>query len=254
MNRNLIGWIVAAVLAVALGGVLIYEAASDDDGSSNRKAALSSGGQQGLPSQVSADANQIQDQKETPGNHALPELGADQEPTRLQSNPPQRCNPGDEPNVFAEWRNNPESLDEAGTMADEIVVGTARSTHKGTPFSVNVSGEPNNPQVTPVQDVTFDVDQSIKGDTTEGGDITVQRLGDAAGCFRVAGDGAYQQGQRYLLLLENGAGARPPHTISPEGRYMVRANNTLQSVPQNDFGEDVDGQKLSQVVSKLKSG
>jgi len=253
MTRNLIGWIVAAVLAVALGGVLIYEVASDDGGSS-RKAALSSGGQQGLPSQVAADASNIQGEKETPGNHALPELGADQQPTELKSNPPQRCDPGDEPNVFAEWRNDPDTLKDAGAMADEIVVGTATSAARGTSFSVNARGEPNNPQVTPVQDVTFHVNQSVKGDASQGSDITVQRLGDAAGCFRVAGDEAYQQGHQYLLLLEDGVGSRPPHVVSPEGRYMVRGNNTLQSVPENDFGEDVDGQRLGQVVSQLKAG
>ncbi len=140
MTRNHIGWIVAAVLAVALGGVLIYEVASDDGGSS-RKAALSSGGQQGLPSQVAADASNIQGEKETPGNHALPELGADQQPTELKSNPPQRCDPGDEPNVFAEWRNDPDTLKDAGAMADEIVVGTATSAARGTSFSVNASDQ-----------------------------------------------------------------------------------------------------------------
>jgi len=253
MNRQFIGWIVAAVLAVALGGVLIFQA-GDDGGGVSRQAALESGSAMGMPSQLTDDFSQIRDDKETSGNHVLPDVGPGQQPTQLQANPNQRCDPDAEPNAFAEWRNTPEDLGEAGTMADQIVVGTVMSAQKAAPFTVVVRGEPGNPQETPVQNVTIHVDQTVKGETNQGSNVTIQRLGDARGCFRVAGDEPFQQGRQYLLLLEDGAGNRPAHVISPEGRYMVRANNTLQSENENEFGEDVDGQRLGQVVSQLRSG
>lgn len=251
MNRQLIGWIVAGVLAIALGGVVIYEATNDSAGDS-RSAALSSEGQRDLPTQVGNDFSQVRDEKQTEGKNALPELGEGQEPTNLQSNPAPRCNPNDEPNVFVEWRNNPQNLEEAAAAADTIVVGTVVGAAMATPFSANVAGEPNNPQQVPIQNVTVRVNDSVKGEAGAGTTVTVQRLGDAAGCFRVAGDAPYQRGQQYLLLLEDGAGNRPPHTISPEGRYMVRANGTLQAGDENEFGEDLDGDRLQAVVQQLE--
>ena len=249
LNRQFTGWIVAGALAIALGGVIIYEAASGGSGT-KRTAALGSAGAQSLPSAVSSDFNQIQEAKSTGGTHELPQVGAQQHPTHLTNNPPQHCDPNDEPNVRAEWRNNPKSLNEAGNMSDQIVVGTPTGTSAGTPFSVNVAGEPNNPQVTPVQNVTFHVTQTVKG--SAGGTVTIQRLGDAAGCFRVMGDEQYQQGQKYLLLLENGAGNRPPHTLGPSGRYLVQANGTLMPEHSSLFSDQVSGDKLGQVINLLR--
>lgn len=253
MNRQFIGWIVAAVLAVALGGVLIFQA-TDDGSSGSRTAALGSTSSAGTTSAQQADFTSLRDQKQTEGSHQLPDIGAGQQPTRLESNPPVRCDPDLEPNVFAEWRNDPDDLAEAGSISDSIVVGTVTAVSQGQGFSVNVKGEPGNPQVTPVQNVTVHVDQAVKGDAQAGGNVTVEQLGDARGCFRVAGDEPYQQGQQYLLLLEDGAGNRSSHVISPEGRYMVTANNTLRSSHDSDFGEDIDGDSLRQVVNQLKTG
>jgi hypothetical protein len=249
INRQFTGWIVAAVLAVVLGGVIVYEAASGG-GSSSRKASLGSG----LPVSAQQSFDQTKDAKDTGGSHQLPDMGPNQQPTQMAHNPQQHCDPGDEPNVFAEWRNSPENLADAGNMSDEIVVGTVTGAKQGRPFSVNVKGEPDNPQITPVQNVTVHVTESVKGEAQSGANVTVQKLGDSRGCFRVAGDEPYQQGHQYLLLLENGAGGRPPHVISPEGRYEVVSGQRLRASNENFFGDSVDGDRLAQVVNQLKNG
>lgn len=250
INRSLIGWILAAVLAAALGGVLIYEATNDEGG---RSAAIGSSGQgQGPPPEVAADVNAILDAKNKAGKDHLPQIPAGQSPTRLESNPQQHCDPNAEPNVFAEWRNTPENLNQAKGLADQIIVGTAQGASAAEPYTAKVPDEPGGQVETPVQNVTIRVDQTVKGSARAGGVVTIQRLGDAAGCFRVAGDPAYQEGQQYLLLLENGPGGRPPRPIAPEGRYAVGPNNALVAVTHSPVAEDVATQRLDQIVAKLR--
>jgi hypothetical protein len=250
MNRPLIGWIVAAVLAAVLGGVLIYQAVDDDGGS--RPAALGSESEAGLPENIASDVDQIMEEKETEGENELPEVREGEEAPRLDENPQGTCDPDLSPNVFPEWRNDPENLDQALEMSDQIVVGTTSEVTNGQPFTARAQGEPGGQTETPILNVTLDVDQSIKGPAREGGTITIQSLGDAAGCYRAAGDPRYQQGQKYLLMLENGEGGRPPHVISPAGRYMVGDNNVLEAVENTAVSEDVAGQKLGEVVEKLQ--
>ena len=248
MNRQLIGWIVAAVLAVALGGVLVWEVASGDGGES-RTAALASGGQQGLPNAVSADFNQTQDEKAGERGD-LPELENPADAPEVSVNPANTCDPNLEPNAFPEYRNSPADLQEAQGMSDQIVVGTAVGEKAAGGFSAK-SAEHNGVIQTPVTNVTIHVDQVVSGSGSQGSNITIQRLGDAAGCFRAAGEERFQAGEQYLLLLEDGAGNRPPHVISPEGRYQV-TDGELQADKENTFGAEVSGQTLNEVVAELR--
>lgn len=251
IDRSLIGWILAAVFAAALGGVVIYEATNDSGG--GRSAAIGASGQgNGPPPEVAADVNAILDAKNKAGKDKLPTIPPGQNPTQLDSNPQQHCDPsGDHPNVFAEWRNTPENVNQAAAQADQVVVGTAEDFSAGQSYITKVPGEPGGQVETPVQNVTIHVDQSVKGSARAGGVVTIQRLGDAEGCYRVAGDPPYQRGQQYLLLLENGAGGRPPHPIAPEGRYAVHANGALEAVTNTPAAQEAQELGLAKVVAKL---
>jgi hypothetical protein len=250
-NRGLLGWVVAGVLAVALVGVIIYEASS---GGESRSAAIGGGGQgQGPPPEVAAQVNDILDAKnKAGGKDHLPTIPPGQKPTDLPNNPPQQCDPNAEPNAMAEWKNHAHSLAQAKGMADDIIVGEVQSVEAATPFTSKVEGEPGGVVETPVQDVTIKVDTSVKGNKKEGDVVTVQRLGDAAGCFRVVGDPPFAKGEKYLLMLENGFGNRPEHAIAPEGRYKVHPDGGLEAVTKNPVAEEVVGDRLDQVISKLK--
>lgn len=257
MNKNFIGWIVAAVLAVGLGGVLIYNAVDDGGG---RTAALGSGPQgqgQGPPAEVAQEVAKILEEKNKSGKDTLPQVGAGQNagqnPTRLDSNPRGDCDPSLSPNVFPEWRNDPQNLSQAKGQADEIVVGTVTGIGQGQSLVAAAPGEPGGQVETPVQKITIRVDEAVKGSARAGGVVTIEKLGDAEGCYRVAGDPPYQQGEQYLLLLESGKGGRSAaHAIAPAGRLQVIEGNFLRLTEDNPFVSEVAGQKLEQVLARLR--
>ena len=170
----------------------------------------------------------------------------------MDGTPPNACDPNLPPNAFPEWRNNPETLDQARGMADQILSGTVTGLAAGEPLRAAAAGEPGGEIVTPVQNVTIRVADSVKGNARGGAEVTIQRLGDGEGCFRAAGDPPYRPGQQVLLLLENGAGGRPPHAIGPAGRYLVGPGGALQAVESNPIAAAVAGQKLEQVIARLR--
>lgn len=252
MKNPFIGWIVAGVLAVALGGVLIYQVV-DDDGT--RSAALGGQGQgqaQGPPPNVAEDVAKIQAEKAKGRDKAPPELPPGQEAPRLNENPEPTCDPALQPNVFVEWRNNPQNLQQARGQADQIVVATVTGVVNASPLVTDAPTEPSGQVQTPVQTITLRVDQSLKGAARAGGPVTIEKIGDDRGCFRVEGDPPYERGEQYLLLLENGMGGRSAmHAISPAGRYRVAAG-VLQAMQDNPFASEVAGQRLEEVAARLR--
>jgi LPXTG-motif cell wall-anchored protein len=64
--------------------------------------------------------------------------------------------------------------------------------------------------------------------------------------FMLDDDPAYQPGERYLLALVDGPeGTLRP--ISPEGRYLVAPDNSVQAVTTSAVGASVNGQALTTV-------
>lgn len=252
MNKGNMGWVVAALLAVVLGGALVFQMASDD--SDTRPAAAGDrGNAQEPPPDEAENARKIKEEKEARGKDRLPALEAGQQGTQLDHNPQGPCNPDLPPNVFAEWRNQPQNLNAASGQANQIVVGTVQAVEAGPPLTTPAGFEPGGEVRTPVQRVTLRVDDQVRGQGGGGGGtVTIESLGDEQGCYRVAGDPPYRPGQQYLLLLESGQGGRPPHTISPAGRYLVAPDKILQAMENNPFMSEVAGRKLAEVVQRLR--
>jgi LPXTG-motif cell wall-anchored protein len=69
--------------------------------------------------------------------------------------------------------------------------------------------------------------------------------------FMVDGDPSYQAGQHYFLALEAGPNntLRP---VSPEGRYLINADNTVSAVDQSDVAQSVNGHTLKELQAAAK--
>jgi hypothetical protein len=259
LDKQLIGWLAAAVLGAALIGVIIYNVVSDDGGKSAQSNALANtssplgnvSNAQGPPPDVAEDVKRILDEKNRVGKDKVPDVPPGQQGPRLDTNPEDTCDPSLPPNAFPEWKNNPGSLGQAKAMANKIVVGEVTGVETGQELRADAPGEPGGVVVTPVQNVTVRVTEGVKGSSKAGDTITIQRLGDDRGCFRAAGDPPYSRAEQVLLLLEDGVGGRPPHALSPAGRYKVAADR-LQAVEDNPIASEVRGQKLDQVLAKLR--
>lgn len=259
LDKQLIGWLAAAVMGAALIGVIIYNVVSDDGGKSTQSNALANtssplgnvSNAQGPPPDVAEDVKRILDEKNRVGKDKVPDVPPGQQGTRVDTNPQETCDPDLPPNAFPEWKNNPESLAQAKQMAKQIIVGEVTNVETGPGLRAAAPGEPGGEVVTPVQNVTIQVKDKVKGSGKAGDTITIQRLGDDRGCFRAAGDPPYKKAEQVLLLLEDGVGGRPAHAISPAGRYKVKEGK-LEVVEDNPIATEVAGKKLDEVVAKLK--
>lgn len=266
MNKRervfVIGGIALIVVAAAVASVVTWALTKGGGGGGGKQSAAISiirrtpatqqSQGQGPPPEVAKDVQDILDAKNRVGKDHLPGVPPGQQAPRVDQNPPQTCNPSLEPNAFAEWRNTPQNLHAAGAMADSTIVGTVMAAEAGQPYTADAPGEPGGTVETPVQNVTIQVTQSVKGASKAGQTVTVQRLGDAQGCVRVAGDPPYARGQQVLLLLENGAGGRPPHPLSSAGRYAIGPDNAVLAMADNPIASEVAGQKLDQVLAKVR--
>lgn len=252
-SRSMLGWIVAAVLGVALAGVLVFQMAGGND---SRAAAL--GGQNPPsanepPPGAEDDAQQIREEKgQNADRGTFANLPPGAQANSVAANPDNDCDPNLPPNVFAEWRNVPVNLNQANSMASDIVVATVQSSESGQPYEFESPG--GETDALPTQLVTLTVDERVKGDGPERGDaLTIESLGDSEGCFRAAGDPLYEQGQQYLLMLEEGQGSRPAHTFGPGGRWLV-VDGVLQGmIEDNENMTDTAKQQLEAILERLRN-
>jgi hypothetical protein len=266
MNKRerlfVIGGIVLIVAAAAIAAVVSWALTKGGGGTKEpssvsiiRRTPLTSGRErvgQGPPPEVSRDVQAILDAKNAVGKDHIPGVPPGQQAPRVDQNPSQTCDPNLEPNAYAEWKDTPKSLREAGSSSDQTVVGTVVSVAAGDPYKAAADGLPGGSVETPTQNITIRIDRSVKGNAKGGQQITVQRLGDAQGCYRVGGDPAYQQGQQVLLLLQRGSGGKPSHPLGAAGRYTVGADNSVQALEDNPIASEVAGKKLDDVVAMLQ--
>ncbi|HEX9765700.1 MAG TPA: hypothetical protein VGA36_02980 [Nitriliruptorales bacterium] len=252
-SKSMLGWIVAAVLAVVLAGVLIFQAAGGDD---SREAALRGQNPPSAdnpPPGAEQDAQQIREQKGGNADRsAFANLPPGEQARSVGANPDNDCDPDLPPNVFAEWRNVPVNLNQASSMARDIVVATVQSTEAGQPHvSESPDGEVDS---LPTQIVTLTVDERVRGNGPGSGEpLTIEALGDAEGCFRAAGDPLYEPGEQYLLLLEQGQGGRPAHTFGPGGRWLVVDGILEGMIEDNENMTDTAKQQLEAVLERLRN-
>lgn len=151
--------------------------------------------------------------------------------------------------TMASWANTPETLDEAIALSDEIVMGRVTRVRKAADLSIDAPGEPEGVHTVPVQSVTIRLEKTYKEPADRRGrpeTIEVFHTGgldDDGQDMMVAGDPEYRRGQRYMLFLTEGpqlnvSGSRTVtrSVISPEGRFKINDDGTLEPVSKRGRG------------------
>ena len=231
------GWIVAVLLAAALFGVVLWQVVGDDD--DGRRAGA-------LGGEVSSDQEQLLKQKKDYLDN--PEKAPKGEGPRIGAPDRVHCSFDDPPNVFIEWRFEPQTVDELKKKAKHIVLGEVTEVTPGADFVVPVEGEPGGEDRTPTLIVKLKVEKSYKGSKKAGSEATVYQLGGP--CFRPIDDPAYKKGEKHLLFAHEDPQGRL-RTVSPEGRYEEGDDGTLDPVTDSPVAKKIKGKKAKDLEAEL---
>jgi hypothetical protein len=155
------------------------------------------------------------------------------------------CDPSLPPNVHVMWRFQPRSLNGLRTRASTIVLAQVRSVRQAPDTVVAVPRMPGGEVRTPNQVVAMTVRKSYKGSLRPGQGFALIKMG--SGCFRVADDPAYREGETHLLMLE-AAAAGQLRAVAPQGRYRQRADGTLHAVTQDPVTASVENRRPEAVL------
>lgn len=148
---------------------------------------------------------------------------------------------------FAVWHNNPETMEQAKSLATDIVLAQVVSVDKGQDIVQDVEGEPA-PVVIPTELITVRVLQSVKG-MAPGSEVKVFRTGGSN--ITLEGDPAYRVGEQHVLFLQPQDGTSNYLVISPEGRYAVRGGK-VEPASKREFTAGVRGKDLEAFLSSLR--
>jgi hypothetical protein len=164
--------------------------------------------------------------------------------------PADQCDANGPPTAFAEWRFEPDTLDQGKSKAKDIVYGEVMSVEAGPDQVIAVPTEPGGEIRTPTQTIQLQVTKSYKGGKKNGGMVTLFQVGNA--CVRIANDPMYKKGEKALLMLEDGPRGQM-QIVSPEGRYRQGPDGTLNPVIDNPATEKLKGKKPDDVGAILGS-
>jgi len=116
-----------------------------------------------------------------------------------------------------------------------------------------VKGLPNGEDRVPTQRITVNVEKVYRGQAAKGQTLVLFQTGGGSTGFS-EDDPAYQPGERYALLLVPGPNSML-RVISPEGRYRIASNGTVQPMPvadpNNAVVRDLRGGKPLAVLEQL---
>ncbi len=164
--------------------------------------------------------------------------------------------------AHAVWDFQPKNFAEAKNRAKHIVLAEVVNVERGEDIVTKVEGEPNGEDRLPTQKVTLKVVKGYKGNARDtmitlfqtGGEVQNppppaegEKPPSVEGSEVIfAGDPLYKVGEQYLLLLEPGP-RDMQRIVSPEGRYKVEANGTLEAMVDTDAAREVKGKPLVDV-------
>lgn len=191
------------------------------------------------------------------------------------------------------WVNNPQTMAEAKDSAEEILLGRVTQIRRAQDLVVAAPGEPGGSDSIPVEVVTIQVERRHKGDPGRPQQIEVFHTGLSRGqapadqgdqppgppppgarrprrapdksaaasrTVILADDPAYQTGERYVLFLRSGptvaVGGQQIATqrvLSPEGRYRVRSDDTVEPISTRAaFAREQRGKRLADLEALLR--
>ena len=179
-------------------------------------------------------------------------------------------------NVLANWVYSPNSLEEADSLANQVVVGRIVSVRKGKDIVVEQPNEPSGEMRIPTEVVTVHVDDTLKGSqqsviklfhtgtsqyTAKPKPIPEEFRGkqppeNAVGVqlkpFLLEGDPEYVIGERYVLFLTAGPDLEKglQRVVAPEGRYKIDEADTLVPVEHRGLSNKLKGITLADFHAK----
>jgi hypothetical protein len=193
------------------------------------------------------------------------------------------------PNAWASWEEAPESLEEVVASADDMVLAQVvriRSSELVSDLADHPAGEDR----IPVSVVTLRVENRYdgRGGRPEMVEVFHTGLGEPerrggppeappAGAQRprdpwnpgefegrrilLDDDPPYERGERYLLMLKSGpelpvdgSRIRTMRLVSPEGRYRIRSDGSVEPVSQRAaFARELRGRRLEDVEQRVRA-
>lgn len=199
-------------------------------------------------------------------------------------------NKPNEVHLFAAWKDNPKSVEEATALADEVVHGQVIKIRRGEDLVIKIEGETNAEDRIPVEVITFKVEKNYKGKASTmeifhvGGLATPLSKGpppmseappkpkdgvDRSQAakrpnendlrqFSLDDDPPYKVGEKYLLFVRkgpqvkvDGKDTQTNAIVSPTTRFRIGANNLLEAVTNNGFAPTFKGKNLREIEAKL---
>ncbi|MFQ5856039.1 MAG: hypothetical protein ACE5LU_10385 [Anaerolineae bacterium] len=181
----------------------------------------------------------------------------------------------------ASWVASPNSLEEAARLSESIVLGRVVEVAPADDLVVRVPEEPEGVDRVPTEVVVFEVEDVFKGDTPgtefifhtglsgenvrdeEAREQAAERarkpVEDEGRAVILEDDPPYEQGELYVLFLTKGpeskVGERAIRTvraISPEGRYLITDNRTVEPVTDRKFAGELRGMSLEEFARLIK--
>jgi hypothetical protein len=175
-------------------------------------------------------------------------------------------------NVLANWAYSPKSLEEADSLASQVVVGRVVNVRKGKDIVVPQHNEPSGEMRIPTEVVTIHVDNTLKGvkqsviklfhtgtsrytavpreipKEFQGKGQPANAIAAQLKPFLLEGDPEYVVGERYLLFLTDGPDLEKglQRVVAPEGRYAINEADGLVPVEHRGLSKKLKGVALSE--------
>lgn len=147
------------------------------------------------------------------------------------------------------WVENPKNLKDAAGKSKHVIEGEIVDVQPAADLVVPAEGEPNGEYRIPTQEITVKVLKAHKGGAAAGETLTMFQTGSV--CRQVAGDPAYNKGEKHLLLLTDGPDGKQ-RTVSPEGRFKQQSDGTLEPTTHGPVADEGKGKKVKDIEDKLK--
>lgn len=239
MKKEYAGWIAAGIVAAVLGGLLGWQLV---EGDGRRLAAVDT------PANIPPEVQEMIEQKEAAGREGRAP-GAP-EPERVGASNPQ-CTADTPPNVQIFWRNRPENVGQVRSQAASVVLAEVLSVQQIEDFVIEAPGEPGGVDRTPRQEVQLRVVENFRGQNRPGSTIRLTRLGGP--CFLPTDDPNYEEGQQWLLALEQASDRGAFRTTSPEGRFGVNPDGSLSPVTDSPVANEIARLRVAEAGRELGS-
>ncbi len=153
------------------------------------------------------------------------------------------------------YRFRPKTFREGRDKAPLIVLADIAAVERGPDHVTRLPNEPNGEARVPTQRVTLTILKVYRGQATTGQRLTLAQTGGTTDDYpypRFAEDNPrYQQGERYVLMLEEAGQPDLLRIIAPEGRYRLDSSGAVIPMVDNAVTQGLRGRHLPDLEALL---